>query len=668
MNALHAAGLLFISGALSLALGTAGFARLATATSALLTLVAAAIGLSAAGDVLLGGRTWTATLDVALAGGRLRVGVDPLSAVFLLPIFVVGPLSAAYAHGYLAKHEGRLGGHLAFFSWLLACMALVVIARDTVVFIFAWELMTLLTFFLVALDDGEPEVRRAAFLYVTISHIAAMFVIAFFLLLGARCGSTDLARIAEHAGGWDGAARVALLLLALVGFGTKAGLAPLHVWLPRAHPAAPSHVSALMSAVVVKTAVYGLLRATSLVGPPPGWWGYLLLGLGALTGVGGILFGVAQRDLKRLLAYSTVENVGVVLIGVGVGALGTAHGHPVVAVLGYTGALMHALHHAVMKALLFMGAGSFLHATHLRSLDGLGGLLRRMPLTSGSFLTGALAISAAPGLCGFASEFLIYCALVRAALELPPIAGAAALGGALALATIGGLAAAAFTKAAGVALLGEPRSSAADGATESSPAMTVPMLLLAGCALALGVAPALLAQVVAPVAATLAGIAPEAARGAVHDSVALLSPVTRVAAALLVSIAAIAAGRALLLRARSVTAGPTWGCGYGAPSRRMQYTATSFSGALTDAARLALRPRVEHAPVDGYFPAPTSRTTVIEDPAERYLFEAGARRVRDRLLSLRWMQLGRLQLYLLYILLAVVALLTWDMIHGGLGQ
>jgi formate hydrogenlyase subunit 3/multisubunit Na+/H+ antiporter MnhD subunit len=653
-------------GALGALLAALGRERLGAAIGAAGAAVGGAAGLAAALGVLAGGAPVALAVPWPLGGEAVRLAIDPLSALFLLPVFGVGGLAAIYGAGYLGHYRGEkpTAGPILFFDLLLAAMAVVVTARHAVVFIFGWELMTLLAFLLVSFEHEDEDVRRAAFLYVAIAHVGALFVIAFFFLLGREAGSLDLEAMARA--GRAGPLAGALFPLALVGFGAKMGIAPFHIWLPRAHPAAPSHVSAVMSGVIVKTALYALLRGLTLIGPPPAWAGLLVLGLGALSAVGGILFGFVQGDLKRLLAYSTIENVGIMLIGLGTGLLGEAYGRPGVALLGFSGALLHALFHAVMKGLLFTGAGAVVYATHERSLERLGGLLRRMPVTGGAFLVGALAIAAVPGLCGFASEWVVYAGLLRAALDLRAMPAAAAIAVIPALAATGGLAAAALAKAFGIAFLGEPRTEAAARAREVPLSMRAPLVVLAALALGLGLAPGPAVRAVVPVAADLARLSP----GSVAEVGGLLAPVRGIAAFAML-VAAVAAGlalaRARLLARREVAEAGTWGCGYGAPTARMQYTAASFALPLARPAEAALRPRVLDRPPTGYFPGVSARRSVYEDPAEERLFGALARRVEARFLALRWLQRGRLQLYILYIFVAVIALLLWQAAGAGGG-
>jgi formate hydrogenlyase subunit 3/multisubunit Na+/H+ antiporter MnhD subunit len=420
-----------------------------------------------------------------------------------------------------------------------------------------------------------------------------------------------------------------------------------------------------MSAVLVKTAVYALFRALTMLGAPPAWWGGVLLALGVVTAVGGILFALAQGDLKRLLAYSTIENIGIIFIGLGIGTIGRARGMPGVAALGYAGALLHVVGHSVMKGLLFAGAGAVLTAAHTRSIERLGGLLKAMPATGGAFLVGAAAISGLPGLAGFASEWLVYAALLRGGLELGGAAGAASLAAVPALAVAGGLAAAALAKAFGLVFLGAPRSDEAAHAREVPHSMRFAMVALAALAAAIGLFAADFAAVAIRVAQTLVAPAPAAPGEPGIGALRALEMVSWSASLVVVIALALVAVRHALLAARPVTSGPTWGCGYSFPTARMQYTGASFARPIVEVARFAVRPRLASRPPAGPFPGLAARQTRVEDPAEERLFRAGVRRLEARLLSLRWLQAGRLQQYILYIFATVLALLVWQLLASG---
>lgn len=591
--------------------------------------------------------------------GTLHLGLDALSAFFLTTLFVVSGLAALYGAGYLGTYLGkrRLAPPAASFNLLVAAMAVVVLARDGVLFLAAWEMMSVTSFFLVAFDSEREEVRRAAYTYLAASQLGAVFLFAAFGMLWRHAGSGDFAAVL--AAGAPPAAAV-IFVLALVGFGTKAGLWPLHIWLPEAHPAAPSHVSALMSGVLIKLGIYGILRFFTFLGSPPLWWGLVLLTAGAATALLGILHALAQTDLKRFLAYSSVENVGIVTLGLGIGVIGRTFEAPAIAAAGFAGALLHAFNHGLMKGLLFQAAGSVLHGTGAREIDALGGLWRRMRVTGGAFLAGALAIAALPPLNGFAGEWLLYVTAFAAGARLPAAGAVPAVFAVPVLALAGGLAAAAFVRAFGLVFLGEPRTARVSRAREANLPMRAAMVIGAALCAVLGLWPAgALALVLAP-ARSLVGTVQPAIEGA-----APLYAITRAAVVLAVLVAALAAGRWLLLRRRDVRVAPTWGCGYALPTARMQYTAPSLAEPLLapfDAA-MPVR-RVQAGPI-GYFPAGSRYVERHADAAADRLVRPMFRGAVALLNRLRIIQQGRTQLYLTYVLITLVLLLIWQLGLAG---
>ncbi len=610
-------------------------------------------GLGAALAALAFRAEGTLSFPWSLPYGAFSVGIDPLSAFFLIPTFLLSGLAAAYAVGYFRPWNGRNPGRFwLFYNALVASMALVALARNGVLFLVAWEAMSLVSFFLVVHDDAGAGVREAGWIYLVATHIGTAFLLALFILLGRAGGSQDFAAYAVPAGSAGG-----LFALALVGFGTKAGLVPFHVWLPEAHPAAPSPVSAVMSGVMIKTGIYGIVRTLVLLGAVPGWCAWLMLGMGAVSGVFGVLFALAQRDLKRLLAYSSIENVGLVAMGIGLGMLGVHHGLPAVAALGFAGGLLHVLNHAVFKGLLFLGAGSVAHATGTRNVERMGGLLRRMPWTGAAFVAGSVAICGLPPFNGFTGEFLIYVGSFKMLLG----AGSAALGGLLALvalALIGGLAAACFTRAFGIAFLGEPRSSAAEQVHEAPLSMRGPMLVLAALCLAIGLGAGGVVRLMEPAVAMLVG---SAAVDAGRNSAPWLFPIAcgAVMLLLLALIGSLALLRRRLLAGRSVRRAVTWDCGYAAPAASMQYTATGFAQPLTQAAAALLRPEIESRPPEGIFPAAASFHAETPDAARERLFDPLFRGAAKWLGRLRWLQQGRVHWYILYLVVVLAVLLAW---------
>jgi len=654
-------GLLLVGAFGALLLGRCG--RNPSVPAAVFFVAGAALGCVPVLGVLAGRPAPSLRLPWPVPYGEFFLELDPLSAWFMLPLFVLSALAAVYGVGYWGGGQAvrRLGSGWFFYGLLVFAMALLFLARNAILFLFAWELMALASFFLVVFDDAEAAARRAGWLYLVMSHLGAALVLALFLVLNREANSMDFTHWA-----WRGVASPGLagglFLVAVAGFGAKAGFVPLHIWLPEAHPAAPSHVSALMSGVMIKTGIYGLLRVLTFLGPPAGWWGWVLVVIGISSGVLGVALALAQHDLKRLLAYHSVENIGIIALGLGVGLLGVAAGAPLVALLGFGGGLLHVLNHAVFKGLLFLGAGSVWHGTGTRELDHLGGLLKRMPWTGATFLVGAVAISGLPPLNGFVSELLIFSGAYQgvAAGGEPAmrLAGLAALAG---LALIGGLAAACFTKAFGIVFLGEPRGAHAAHGHESARVMRWPMLGLAAVCAGIALFAPLVLAGLQPVIAQLARL-PEAS---VADQ---LAPTTRVLAqvvrATLVLVAVglvLVALRRWLLAGRSVSTAGTWDCGYARPTARMQYTASSFAQPLTRQFQALLRTRAEGRRVEGLLPAEASFHTATPDAWQEALYRPVLRELTRAVSKVRWLQQGKVQLYVLYLALTLLALLLWKL-------
>lgn len=593
--------------------------------------------------------------------GRLALGLDGLSAFFALLIAVVVAMAAIYGVPYLRGDAGRrpLGVHWCCFNLLAAGMLTVVLARDGLLFLLAWEVMSLAAFCLVMYEGEREEVGLAGWIFLVAAHVGAALLAVLFLLLAGPGESLAFADFARP----TPAVANACFLLALLGFGSKAGLMPMHVWLPEAHPAAPSHVSAVMSGVMIKTGIYGLLRILTFLGPPPWWWGWTLIVLGATSGVLGVLLALAQHDLKRLLAYSSIENVGIIAMGLGLGLMGLAAHQPTVAVLGLLGALLHTWNHALFKSLLFLGAGAVLRATGLRDLERMGGLLQRMKLTGGVFLVGSAAVVGLPPLNGFVGEFLLGLgALVGLADPAAPLVVLPGLVVILGLALIGGLALAAFVRAAGIVWLGEPRDEACRHAHEVGFWMRLPMVALAGLCLLSGLAGAVVVRGASPAVALLVPgveVAWFAERAALTLWWVSLGGVILLALAGLVLLL-----RRSLLAGRVVTVASTWDCGYAAPSARMQYTAASFAAPILELFRALFRNRPGTQLPAGLFPGPARLVPPgDEDPCTERLLRPFCGLVVALANRGRWLQSGSNQRYVLYVALTILLLLIWKL--GG---
>jgi hydrogenase-4 component B len=623
-----------------------------------------------AARVLGTGRPVNGVLFVHQASGfSLGYSIDGLSAWFLVVLSVVAVPIAFFSLGYVGSpHWSRRSVFLGVaFNVLLGAVELVFVAADLITFLFAWELMTLSTAALVATEHESRASRRAAYLYLVMSHLGTGFLIAGFLMLASVYGSFSFATLLS--GGVEVAPiRHILFAFFFLGFGVKAGIVPLHVWLPEAHPAAPTSISALMSGVLIKTGIYGLVRVCAFgLGVPRLSWGVIVLVVGGLSAVLGVLYALMQHDLKRLLAYHSIENIGIILLGLGAGMMGLSYGRYDVAAIGVAASLYHVLNHAVFKGLLFLGAGGVVTSTGTRQIEQLGGLLQRMPWTGLCFLVGAMAISGLPPLNGFASEWLTFQAFLfgfRGSGE-PLVHLVFPVGGAL-LALTTALAAACFVKAFGMTFVAVPRSVSASGAVESPMVMLAPQAWLAACCIALGVFPGFVLGALETVMASLPGLHPpsDLAQGGLRiasglDSFDHVTPIMLG----MVLLAACAATGLLTARRAAGRRVPTWGCG-GQLTARTEYTATAFSKPLMMIFRAVYRPTraVEAlAKVSPYFPQEVRYRSEIEPTFERHVYRPVIRAVLRVAAGLRILQAGSLHAYLGYVIALVVSLvlLVW---------
>ena len=584
--------------------------------------------------------------------GEFSVEVDAISLVFLLPVFVVPTLGSIYALAYWRETEHPENGkRLALFYGLMAAaITLVLVARDGALFLVAWEIMALAAYFALVTESEKPEVRRVGWLYFTAAHVGTLGLFALFALWKAATGSFALV----PATGLGAETANALFLLALLAFGFKAGLFPMHFWLPGAHAAAPSHLSAVMSGVLLKTGIYGLVRMIALLPAPPEWWGWSLLLIGAVSGLAGIAFAIVQTDIKKLLAYSSVENIGIVVMGLGLAVLGLSDRRGDWVALGLVGALFHVWNHALFKALLFLNAGAVLHATATREIDRLGGLAARMPLSAGLFAIGAVAICALPPLNGFAGEWLLYLGFLRT-LGVDHTNGRPAVAAlCVVLATIGALAVACFVKVFGAVYLGAARGPLARRGHDPSASMLAPMITLAAVCVGLGLLPTLALGPLEAAArrfAATSGVEPQALA-----TLADPSWITRFGLLLIGLGVFLGAVVYALVRRRPTSRAVTWDCGYARPSARMQYTGSSLTAPLAELMRLVLGPRRILPSLGGLFArAARFRTRTPDLVLDRGLAPAAARILRF-LPWVRRLHQGSVHLYIAYVLATIVIL------------
>jgi hydrogenase-4 component B len=582
------------------------------------------------------------------------LAVDGLSGFFLLLVCVVAAPVFLFSASYVERHYEGLRRLMLWvmLPWFLLSMVVVVTASTAFAFLFGWELMTLLSAGLVILDGDSKERRHNLFIYLIMMHAGAACVFAAFLLFLPYQSGLDFASMRVAALAMPAGIRTAVFLLAFIGFGTKAGIVPLHLWLPKTHPIAPSPVSALMSAVMLKTAIYGFVRFSfDFLGGGPNWWGFVVLLTGALTGVLGVLYAMEENDLKRLLAYSSVENIGIIYLGLGCSLVFASQGALTWAALALCAALLHSLNHSLFKSLLFLGAGALSDSTHTLNLEQLGGLQKRIPWTGTAFLIACCSIIGLPLSNGFVSEWLTFQSFlggaaltnVSAAILLPIMIGVLAL--------IGGLAATCFAKVYGVAFLGRPRSQESENAQDVPIAMRSALIFLAVACIGIGVFPGFLLRPLGQTATELLH------GGALPTAVTNLEHILPWLALSFFGFT----GFVVILR-RTPRMVPTWACGLPGLDSRMQYTGTSLTKPLRKVFAMVYRPERSvdiEADERRYFPSSISYRSVRTTSFERSLYRPTVYGIVSIGHRLRRLQTGNIQVYLLYVFLALIGVLLF---------
>lgn len=616
-----------------------------------ITLAACLLGLSAIWEPLQGGPLVTFSINW-LHLFELSFTLDALSAFFLIPVFAICPLAVLYSFHYMDNKSqgGRLAVNFFFLSLLIFSMALVATADNVISFALVWELMSLSSFFLVMHDYQKKATRRAGYIYFIFTHIGAMFILAAFSIAYSYTGTFHFLSFA----GLPTNIKIIVFLMAFVGFGSKAGIFPLHMWLPHAHPAAPSNISAVMSGVMIKMGIYGIFRLYASLDTTELILGEAVLTIGIISGILGVVYALGKHDLKRLLAYHSVENIGIILIGTGIGMIGLASENMVMASFGFAGSLLHVLNHSIFKSLLFLGAGAVLQKTGVRHIDRLGGLMKKMPTTGKTFLVGSVSISGLPPFNGFVSEFLIYYGAFHG-LTLAGSSFIFTMLAILSLAIIGGLAAACFSKVVGIVFLGEPRTTEAAEASETGFTMNLPMIILATACVVIGIFPE---PFILAVFQGLKSIHNLQLVGT--DEVKIVAGNLAFAARLLLFIFFLT----MLLRKifylkKDISRGPTWGCGFTQPTVKMQYTGTSYAMSIVDFFRPFVHIRTNYSGISRIFPGHTTYESRIDDISETTLVDHIVTPILYLLAKLRWIQHGHIQLYIGYIIVTIIVLLLF---------
>lgn len=581
----------------------------------------------------------------------ISIKIDALSAFFMIPILGVSFVAVLYSFDYLhdSKNRLKIGVSYFFLSILILSMVFVVMAGNMITFMMAWELMSISSFLLVMYDYEDKTTQKAGFLYFVFTHIGAFFILAAFGVIYTYTGSFNF----EISNNLSLTIKIIIFGLALIGFGSKAGIFPFHIWLPYAHPAAPSHISAILSGVMIKTGIYGIIRIYSLIGMTTPGLGTVVLLFGVISGILGVVYALGQHDLKKLLAYHSVENIGIIFIGIGVGMIGVEYSNTTISAIGFAGGLLHVINHAIFKSLLFMGAGVVLHQTGIRSIEQLGGLLKPLPITGTCFLIGSLAISGIPPLNGFISEFLIYYSGFSG-IRLNEIPFILSIVTVLSLAIIGGLALACFTKVVGIVFLGESRKMPKININETGTCFKISMICLSCCCFIIGVFPEIFIRLTFQAVSAI-GIPVQIVHLATCSTMA--RNITWMSFIFATLFAGVFALRFFLYKGKDIRISSTWGCGFTRPSARIQYTGSSFASSILQFFNPVAPLKSNYTVSKNLFPKTWMYHSEQMDSGEIFIMSSIVRPILLLFDKQRWIQHGDIHLYIGYILLTIIVLL-----------
>ena len=576
------------------------------------------------GNVLSGStRELTLNLELPALQKSLFLTLDKLSAFFIIVINITVFVGLLYGRGYLkpyyqTKNSLRFSIHFLSYMWLYLSMILVVVIHDGLAFLIVWEIMALSSFLLVIFDAEDRTIMKTGINYLIQMHIGMFFILIAFLIVDRETGQMSFDALGPY---FSNHSNLLIFIMFFIGFGVKAGFIPMHTWLPMAHPAAPSHVSGVMSGVMIKMGIYGILRVLISVQNDMLSIGITILVISVISGVMGVMMAIVQHDLKRLLAYHSIENIGIIGIGIGLGMIGLATGNQALCLLGFSGGLLHVLNHSLFKSLLFFNAGSVYQASHTRNVEQLGGLMKKMPYTAVLFLIGSLAICGLPPFNGFISEYLIYLGMFKSLSVANLYLSILVLGTIVSLSLIGGLAIFCFTKAFGIAFLGEARSENAIMAREVSKDMIFPQYITLGFIILIGVAPVFFVRPVFDIISEMFSL---------HDATILagstvtnLTQISILSGVFISTIVILLIYRYFHLKSKQITVGPTWGCGYTAGTPRQQYTATSYTYNYNHLAKPILQTKkiMKDIGKDEIFPEERSFISKNDDIFKKFLID-----------------------------------------------
>lgn len=596
--------------------------------------------------------------------GNINFIIDPLSAFFIIVISIMSLVSVIYSNGYLKSYIElkNINSHIVILPVLTAAMLAVVTCQNALLFIIFWEIMSLSSFFLVIFESTKKDVLKAGIKYLVFMHISVIFIILSFTLMSIKAGSFDFNSfklILEENSNFSNL----IFILAFAGFGIKAGLVPFHNWLPDAHPAAPSHVSAVMSGIMIKTGFYGILRIITLIGSPSKIIAFIVLTISIISILYGVLYAITQQDIKRLLAYSSIENIGIIGTGIGLGMFGLAYQNPIVAIAGFSGGILHILNHSIFKELLFLAAGSIYTQTHTKNIEILGGMIKVMPITAIMFLVGSVAICGLPPFNGFISEFLIYFGMFKG-LNIHIFASILVLLFAIsALAFVGTMAILCFTKAFSIIFLGLPRSEKAEKIKkDSSTSMIFSMSILAIFALTIGILPQ---YVLVFIQKIVLGILPTG----ISLTQIFEKPLELMQIISFTSIAFIITTIVLILLKiklsnNKICMNETWGCGYNKANNHMQYTGSSYASPFLSMLKPLFKNVFDIEKPKHLFPKKAHFNLEIEDIEEAYFIKPIVKIDEWFLSKFETMQSGNIQSYIKYGLIFLLTVIIGSFFIG----
>lgn len=631
----------------------------------ILNTIASLLCLIPAVKVLLNTQNINTIFEFNRLFGGVNFQIDMLSAFFIIVICIISTLSVVYSKGYLQNYINKgknINSHIIFFPILTASMLSVVTCQNAMMFLICWEIMSLSSFFLVIFENEKKDVLKAGIKYLVFMHVSVIFIMLAFAILSNEAQSFDFSSFAEVLNNNEYLKNI-IFILFFIGFGTKAGFVPFHNWLPDAHPAAPSHVSGVMSGVMIKTGIYGILRILALSGTPTKFISYTVLIISLITAVYGVMYAITQNDIKKLLAYSSIENIGIIGTGIGIGMLGLAYSQPIIAILGFSGAVLHIINHSVFKELLFLSAGSIYTKMHTRDMEVMGGIIKTMPQTGILFLIGAVAICGLPPLNGFISEFLIYLGMFKS-LSIHNFSILLVMLFAIAcLALVGTMAILCFTKAFSIMFLGMPRSEAAENIkNDNGISMILPMAFLAVFIFLIGIFPDYaFSLILRPVSIVLGAMQFEASE--FMNMVWVIKITAVFAAGLLFAIVAASLLKIKLSKNR-ISMHETWGCGYNKPNNHMQYSASSYVSPFLSMLTPLFKKVFDIEKPRKLFPSSSHFNLQIEDIEEAYIINPIVKFNEWFLSKFESLQNGNIQSYIKYGLIFLVIVIIGSLFIG----